>query len=80
MNVTIVNSGQGLLSVNIDSKPSDWKISNTNGIWRLYHVKSYGKLEFPDNLSTIIHQPEKLTDMVIKLLSDYNSSRERVKL
>ena len=72
MDVTIVNSKQGLLSVNIDSKPSDWKISNTNGVWRLYHAKSYGKLEFSDNLAPIIHQPEKLADMVSKLLSDYN--------
>ena len=72
MNVTIVNAAQGLLSVNIDNKPSDLKISNSKGVWRLYHAKSYGKLEFPENLEPIIHKPEKLADMVSKLLSDYN--------
>ena len=69
--ITIRQSGQGLLTVDLNGKPSDWKISNSGGVWNLYKVLPYKKL--PTNLASIIHKPE-LTAVVGKLINDDISS------
>ena len=71
MNINIMQSGQGLLSVEINDKPSDWKISNRNGVWNLYLPRSYGRLEYSDNLAKIIHKPDQLAKKVGELIHDY---------
>lgn len=71
MNINIVQSGQGLLSVEINDKPSDWKISNKNGVWNLYSPSLYGWIQYSDNLAKIIHKPEQLAKRVGELISDF---------
>ena len=39
MEIKTVQSGQGLLSVEVDNKPTDFKISNNNGVWKMYRVR-----------------------------------------
>ena len=39
--VKIYQSGQGLLSVDLDGKPSGWKIANRGGVWQLYRIEPY---------------------------------------
>jgi hypothetical protein len=70
MNINITQSGQGLLSVDINGKPSDWKISNRNGVWNLYQPRGYGCLLLSENLAKIIHKPEQLAKKVGELIHD----------
>ena len=69
--IKIRQLNQGLLTVDLDGKPSDWKISNRGGVWNLYKVSPYKKL--PTNLAYFIHKPE-LTVVVGKLIYDDISS------
>lgn len=71
MNINITQSGQGLLSVDINGKPSNWKISNKNGVWNLYQPRGYGWLLLSENLAKIIHKPEQLAKRVGELISDF---------
>ena len=71
MNINITQSGQGLLSVEINDKPSDWKISNKNGVWNLYQPRSFGCIQYSDNLAKIIHKPDQLAKKVGELIHDY---------
>jgi|TARA_R100000482_G_C5058981_1_gene116192 hypothetical protein len=72
MEIKTVQSGQGLLSVEIDNKPTDYKISNNNGVWKMYRVENsdVGFLQFSRNLSRIIHNPKKLSCYVQKQLRE----------
>jgi len=72
MEIKTVQSGQGLLSVEIDNKPTDYKISNNNGVWKMYRVENGdgGYLQFSKNLSRIIHSPKKLSCYVQKELRE----------
>ena len=68
MEITIKQSGQGLLSIDINGKPSVWKISNSKGIWSLYRTEP-NYLKINDNLSSIIHKPE-LNSRVAHLIKE----------
>ena len=72
MKIKTVQAGQGLLSVEVDNKPTDLKISNNNGVWKMYRVESSneGFLQFSKNLSRIIHNPEKLSCYVQKKIRE----------
>jgi hypothetical protein len=54
--VKIYQSGQGLLSVDLNGKPSDWKIANRRGVWQLYKTEPY--LMLPTNLAPFINRAE----------------------
>lgn len=62
--IEFFNAGQGLVSISIDGKSTDWKISNVrgSGVWRLYKAETFCKLE--TNLAKIIHHREKLAPIV----------------
>lgn len=66
MQVSIVQSGQGLLSVMINNQFSDWKISNRSGVWNLYKAET--DLKWDHNLASVIHKPEKITEMVAEFI------------
>tara|TARA_X000001388_G_scaffold1181_1_gene1370 strand:+ start:830 stop:1042 length:213 start_codon:yes stop_codon:yes gene_type:complete len=68
MEITIKQSSQGLLSIDINGKPSDWKISNSKGIWNLYKTEP-NYLKINDNLASIIHKPE-LNSRVAELIKE----------
>tara|TARA_Y100000593_G_scaffold82403_1_gene154776 strand:- start:47 stop:259 length:213 start_codon:yes stop_codon:yes gene_type:complete len=68
MKISIKQSGQGLLSVSIDGKPSNWKIANTKGVWNLYRSEP-NYLKINENLAKIIHK-EELNNYVAKLIND----------
>ncbi len=72
MKIKTVQAGQGLLSVEIDNKPTDYKISNNNGVWKMHRVENGdgGYLQFSKNLSRIIHSPKKLSCYVQKQLRE----------
>ena len=66
--IKIYQSNQGLLSVGIADKPSNWKIANRGGIWNLYNTSPYHKIK--TDLARFIHKPE-LPQIVGDLISDY---------
>ena len=68
MKITIKQSGQGLLSVDFNHKPSDWKIANSKGIWNLYKTEP-NYLKINDNLASIIHKVE-LNSRVAELIKE----------
>ena len=68
MEITIKQSGQGLLSIDINGKPSVWKISNSKGIWNLYKTEP-NYLKINDNLAGIIHKVE-LNSRVAELIKE----------
>ena len=55
--ISIKQSGQGLFSVDIDNKPSLWKIGNTKGVWNLYRSEP-NYLKIDEDLAKIIHKDE----------------------
>ena len=68
MKITKKQSGQGLLSVDINHIPSDWKIPNSKGIWNLYKTEP-NYLKINDNLASIIHKVE-LNSRVAELIKE----------
>lgn len=68
MNVQTLQSGQGLLSVRIDGKASDWKIANRLGVWNLY--KAHTGIKLDRDLARVIHKPDQLN----KIISDFISA------
>jgi len=66
--IKIYQSNQGLLSVGINDKFSDWKIANRGGVWNLYKTSPYHKIQ--TDLTKFIHKPE-LPKIVGDLISDY---------
>lgn len=67
--IDIRQIGQGLLSVRINNKPTDWKIQNTNGVWNLYRTEP-SLLKFEENLASVIHKDE-LKNVVAELIRGY---------
>lgn len=63
--VKIYQSGQGLLSVDLDGKPSGWKIANRGGVWQLYRIEPYLALSL--DLSQFIGRAE-LSLIVAKMI------------
>jgi len=68
--IKIYQSNQGLLSVGINDKPSDWKIANNGGVWNLYNTSPYHKIQ--TDLARFIHKPE-LSQIVGDLIQEYSS-------
>ena len=62
--IKFFNAGQGLVSISIDDKPTNWKISNVrgSGVWRLSKAGTFCEME--TNLAEIIHHDEKLAVVV----------------
>ena len=54
--VKIYYARQGLLSVDINDKPSGWKIANRGGVWQLYQIEPYRLL--PTDLAPFINRDE----------------------
>ena len=54
--VKIYYERQGLLSVDMNGKPSGWKIANRGGVWQLYQIAPYRKL--PTDLAPFINRAE----------------------
>lgn len=76
MKISTVQSGQGLLSVRIDGKPSDWKISNQSGtgVWRLYKAGTafMPLVQLQRNLAQFIHKPAELAEIVGEFIQSNN--------
>ena len=71
-NIQIVQSGQGLLSVQINDKRSDWKIRNDNGIWNLYKMNDENSV-CDINFAGIIHKEEQLKQAVGMHINKFES-------
>lgn len=54
--VKVYQSGQGLRSVELNGKPSGWKIANRGGVWQLYRIEPY--LVLPTDLAPFINRAE----------------------
>ena len=66
MQIETVQSGQGLLSVMINSKFSDWKIANRSGIWNLYKAET--DLKWNHDLAAVIHKPDQLNKLIAEFI------------
>ena len=66
MNIKVVQSGQGLLSVMINNKFSDWKIANQSGVWNLYKAET--DLKWDHNLAAVIHKPDQLNKLIAEFI------------
>ena len=79
--ISISQSGQGLLSVKLDDKRSNWKISNENGVWNLYFINrnTMKTKVINKNLAEIIHHPEKLERKVLELIIQSNQEEQNSK-
>ena len=64
--INVIQSGQGLLSVVIDGKPTNYKIANRYGKWTAYN--SAGDFQSDVDLARLIHHPEKLKDKLYEIL------------
>ncbi len=64
--INVVQSAQGLLSVVIDGKPTNYKIANRNGKWTAYD--SSGNFKSEDDLARLIHHPEQLAAKLKEIL------------
>ena len=79
--ISISQSGQGLLSVKLNDKRSNWKISNENGVWNLYFINrnTMKTKVINKNLAEIIHHPEKLERKVLELIIQSNQEEQNSK-
>lgn len=66
MQIETVQSGQGLVSVIINSKFSDWKIANRSGVWNLYKAET--DLKWDHNLAAVIHKPDQLNKLIAEFI------------
>lgn len=70
MQVSIFQSGQGLLSVAVNGAISPWKIDNRRGVWSLYKASGTDFMRHDENLSSLIHNPKALSARVAELIAD----------
>lgn len=66
MQIETVQFGQGLVSVIINSKFSDWKIANRSGVWNLYKAET--DLKWDHNLAAVIHKPDQLNKLIAEFI------------
>tara|TARA_R100001510_G_scaffold16454_1_gene13869 strand:+ start:1971 stop:2183 length:213 start_codon:yes stop_codon:yes gene_type:complete len=66
MNIKVVQSGQGLLSVMINNQFSGWKIANRLGIWNLYKAET--DLKWNHDLASVVHKPDQLNKLIAEFI------------
>jgi hypothetical protein len=64
--INVTQSGQGLLSVVLDGKPTNYKIANRGGKWTAYG--SAGDFKSDVDLARLIHHPEQLSAKLKEIL------------
>jgi len=76
MKISISQSAQGLLAIDINDKPSDWKIANQSGtgVWRLYKAVSalMPLVQLEKNLAQFIHKPKEVAGIVSEFIQKNN--------
>lgn len=66
MDIKFFRSGQGLIKMRMNDKPSDWAIRNNGGKWQLYKMHTY--ISIKEDLAPVIHKDKELAERVSQLM------------
>ena len=71
MEVKIYTAGQGLLSITVDEKLTNWRIRNFDSVWKLLKLDRNNDIEiiYEENIAHLIHRDELVKHVAEKIES-----------
>lgn len=77
MEIKISTAGQGLLSITVDKKLTNWRIRNFDSVWKLLMLNQNNEIEiiYDENIAHLIHKDELVDYVAEKIGCIYETRR-----